>query len=243
LPLYWLIKFLQNYFSTDKNLFLSLRNILGFYPQNISLYKQCLRHRSAAVAFKEGADNSNERLEFLGDAVLGAAVAHFLFRKFPFKDEGFLTKIRSRIVSRTNLNSLSRKLGLFDMIEVNRNNEQIYKSAGGDALEAFIGAIYLDKGYLEAQSFVINKLIKLHLDLDVILNTDKDYKSKLVEWSQKEKRSIRYEVAAEKGIGPNRYYVIDLYIDDVKQTTGNGNSKKIAEQHAAEKYFSENDIQ
>ena len=122
-----LIKFLQHYFSKDKKLFLSLRNILGFYPQNISLYKQCLRHRSAAVAFKEGADNSNERLEFLGDAVLGASVAHFLFRKFPFKDEGFLTKIRSRIVSRSNLNSLSRKLGLFEMIEVKRENEQIYK--------------------------------------------------------------------------------------------------------------------
>lgn len=237
------INFLKNYFSNDKKLFLSLRNILGFYPQNIQLYKQCLRHRSAAVLIKDGADNSNERLEFLGDAVLGASVAHYLFRKFPFKDEGFLTKIRSRIVSRNNLNSLSRKLGLFEMIEVNRNNEQIYKSAGGDALEAFIGAVYLDQGYHEAQSFVINKLIKLHLDLDEILNTDKDFKSKLVEWSQKEKRTIRYEVAAEKGSGNAKYYVIDLYVDDIKQTTGNGNSKKIAEQHAAEKYFSENEIQ
>jgi ribonuclease-3 len=240
--LFRLIKFLQHYFSKDKKLFLSLRNILGFYPQNISLYKQCLRHRSAAVAFKEGADNSNERLEFLGDAVLGASVAHFLFRKFPFKDEGFLTKIRSRIVSRSNLNSLSRKLGLFEMIEVKRENEQIYKSAGGDALEAFIGAIYLDRGYKDAQAFVINKLIKLHLDLDEILNTDKDYKSKLVEWSQKEKKAIRYEVAAERGNGVNRYYVIDLYVDEIKQTTGNGNSKKLAEQHAAEKYLSDKEI-
>jgi ribonuclease-3 len=241
--LFRLIKFLQHYFSKDKKLFLSLRNILGFYPQNISLYKQCLRHRSAAVAFKEGADNSNERLEFLGDAVLGASVAHFLFRKFPFKDEGFLTKIRSRIVSRSNLNSLSRKLGLFEMIEVKRENEQIYKSAGGDALEAFIGAIYLDRGYNDAQTFVINKLIKLHLDLDDILNTDKDYKSKLVEWSQKEKRNIRYEVDQEKGIGHKKYYVIDLYVDDVKQSTGNGNSKKLAEQHAAEKYLSDKNLQ
>ena len=237
-----LFKFLQHYFSADKKLFLSLRNILGFYPQNISLYKQCLRHRSASVAFKEGADNSNERLEFLGDAVLGASVAHFLFRKFPFKDEGFLTKIRSRIVSRTNLNSLSRKLGLFAMIEVRRENEQIYKSAGGDALEAFIGAIYLDRGYKDAQDFVVNKLIKLHLDLDEILNTDKDYKSKLVEWSQKEKRAIRYEVAAEKGSGPGKYYIIDLYVDEIKQTTGNGNSKKLAEQHAAEKYLADKEI-
>lgn len=236
-------KFLQNYATSDKKLFFSLRNILGFYPYNLSLYKQCLRHRSAAVSFKEGADNSNERLEFLGDAVLGASVAHYLFRKFPFKDEGFLTKIRSRIVSRTNLNSLSRKLGLFEMIEVKRENEQIYKSAGGDALEAFIGAIYLDRGYAKAQSFVINRLIKIHLDLEEILNTDKDYKSKLVEWSQKEKRTIRYEVAAEKGTGLTRYYVIDLYVDEIKQTTGNGNSKKIAEQHAAEKYLSEKEIQ
>jgi ribonuclease-3 len=239
--LFRLFKFLQNYCSNDKNLFLSLKNILGFYPQNLSLYKQCLRHRSASVTLKDGADNSNERLEFLGDAVLGAAVAHYLFRKFPFKDEGFLTKIRSRIVSRTNLNSLSRKLGLFDMLEVKRVNELIYKSAGGDALEAFIGAIYLDKGYKEAQRFVINKLIKLHLDLDEILSTDKDYKSRLVEWSQKEKRVIRYEIAAEKGSGHNKYYVIDLLVDEIKKTTGNGNSKKIAEQHAAEKFLSELD--
>jgi len=234
-----LFKFFQNYFSSDKKLFLSLKNILGFYPKNIRLYKQCLRHRSASVTLKDGADNSNERLEFLGDAVLGAAVAHYLFRKFPFKDEGFLTKIRSRIVSRANLNSLSRKLGLFDMMEVKRENEQIYKSAGGDALEAFIGAIYLDRGYTAAQAFVIDKLIKLHLDLEEILNTDKDYKSKLVEWSQKEKRLIRYEVAAERGGGISKYYVIDLYVDEVKQTTGNGNSKKSAEQHAAEKYLNE----
>lgn len=220
-----------------------MRNILGFYPINLSLYKQCLRHRSAATTLKEGADNSNERLEFLGDAVLGAAVAHYLFRKFPYKDEGFLTKIRSRIVSRTNLNSLSRKLGLFDMIEVNRENVQVYKSAGGDALEAFIGAIYLDKGYREAQNFVINKLIKIHLDLEEILNTDKDFKSKLVEWSQKEKHTIKYEVSAEKGTGVNKYYVIDLFVDEVKQTTGNGNSKKIAEQHAAEKFIIEKEIQ
>ena len=234
-----LFKFFQNYFSSDKKLFLSLKNILGFYPKNIRLYKQCLRHRSASVTLKDGADNSNERLEFLGDAVLGAAVAHYLFRKFPFKDEGVLTKIRSRIVSRANLNSLSRKLGLFDMMEVKRENEQIYKSAGGDALEAFIGAVYLDRGYTAAQAFVIDKLIKLHLDLEEILNTDKDYKSKLVEWSQKEKRVIRYEVAAERGGGISKYYVIDLYVDEVKQTTGNGNSKKAAEQHAAEKYLSE----
>ena len=234
-----LFKFFQNYFSSDKKLFLSLKNILGFYPINIRLYKQCLRHRSASVTLKDGADNSNERLEFLGDAVLGAAVAHYLFRKFPFKDEGFLTKIRSRIVSRANLNSLSRKLGLFDMMEVKRENEQIYKSAGGDALEAFIGAIYLDRGYTAAQAFVIDKLIKLHLDLEEILNTDKDFKSKLVEWSQKEKRVIRYEVAAEKGGGISKYYVIDLYVDEVKKTTGNGNSKKSAEQHAAEKYLNE----
>jgi ribonuclease-3 len=128
------------------------------------------------------------------------------------------------------------------MIEVKRENEQIYKSAGGDALEAFIGAVYLDRGYNTAQDFVVNKLIKLHLDLDEILNTDKDYKSKLVEWSQKEKRTIRYEVAAEKGSGPSKYYVIDLYVDEIKQTSGNGNSKKLAEQHAAEKYLMDKEI-
>ena len=134
--MFQIFRFLSNYFSSDKKLFLSFKNLLGFYPSNLSIYKQCVRHRSASVNIKEGADNSNERLEFLGDAILGAVVAHYLFRKFPFKDEGYLTKIRSRIVSRQNLNNLSRKLGLSNMVEVKRDQELIYKSAAGDALEA-----------------------------------------------------------------------------------------------------------
>lgn len=237
-----LLKFFRYYFSDDKKFYLALKNILGFYPHNLNLYKQCLRHRSAATSLKEGADNSNERLEFLGDAVISTAVAHFLFRKFPYKDEGFLTKIRARMVSRTTLNLLSRKLGIMQMMHVKRESEYVYKSAGGDALEAFIGAIYLDRGYVKAQNFVIHKLIKLHLDIDEILSHDTDYKSRLVEWSQKEKKNIRYEVAAENGSGLGKYYTVYLFVDENKQTTGIGNSKKAAEQQAAEKFFTDKEI-
>jgi ribonuclease-3 len=230
-------KFLTTYFSNDKKLYVAFRNILGFYPSNIHLYKQCLRHRSASVVGKNGGDNSNERLEFLGDAILGAVIAQYLFRKFPFKDEGFLTKIRSRIVSRNNLNKLSRKLGLFDMIEVRKDSEfVVYKSIGGDALEAFIGAIYLDKGYNVTQNFIIKKLINLHLDLEEILVTDQDYKSKMVEWSQKERKKLHYEVTDIAGKGLQRLYTVALLIDDNQVTQGQGFSKKSAEQSAAEKY-------
>ena len=237
-----LFRFLSYYFSSDKKLYLSFKNLLGFYPSNLSIYKQCVRHRSASINIKEGADNSNERLEFLGDAVLGAVVAHYLFRKFPFKDEGYLTKVRSRIVSRQNLNSLSRKLGLSNMIDVKREQEQIYKSAAGDALEALIGAIYLDKGYVKAKMFIVDKLISIHLNIDEIIETDKDYKSRLVEWSQRERKAIRYEIAGEKGTGHQKYYIIDLYVDEVNQSSGSANSKKLAEQHAAEKFIFEQGI-
>ncbi|MCZ2249364.1 MAG: ribonuclease III [Bacteroidia bacterium] len=234
-------KFVQYYFSDDKYIFLALRNILGFYPCNIHIYKQCLRHRSASVTLKNGSDNSNERLEFLGDAVLGASVAHYLFSKFPYKDEGYLTKIRARIVSRNNLNFLSRKIGLTELMEVKKDNHFINKSAAGDTLEAFIGAVYMDKGYKAAHRFVINKLIKIHLDIDEILNNDTDYKSKLVEWSQKEKKELQYEIASEVGNGPSKYYIIDLYVDGEKKSSGTGNSKKSAEQSAAEKFLAELD--
>ncbi len=121
------------------------------------------------------------------------------------------------------------------MIEVKRENEHVYKSLGGDALEAFIGAIYLDRGYKVAQSFVVNKLINLHLDLDEILVTDQDYKSKIVEWSQKERKAIRYDVINVEGKGLQKVYTVELFVEEENKTSGKGYSKKAAEQNAAEK--------
>ena len=134
------------HFSEDKDLYESIKNIFGFYPGNIFLYKLALTHKSVAEEIKEGVKDSNERLEFLGDAILGSIVADFLFKKYPFKDEGFLTETRSKIVSRFQLNHLSLKLGLDKLIVSSSDKQTNARSILGDAFEAFVGAMYLDKG-------------------------------------------------------------------------------------------------
>lgn len=192
------------------------------------------RHSSVAQHVKSGVSNSNERLEFLGDAVLGSVVAHFLFTKFPFRDEGFLTKMRSRIVSRQNINKLAVKMGVESFIMKVNDARPGFKSMNGDALEAFIGAVYLDKGYKTAQAFVLNRIVKIHVDLEALEHTDTDYKSKMIEWSQKEKKPIRFELVGEEGKGHEKFYTVNLCIEGEVAGTGKGFSKKIAEQMASE---------
>jgi ribonuclease III len=139
--------FFRVLFGKEKELTRAIKNILGFCPGNIYLYHLALRHKSAAVEIAEGKKISNERLEYLGDAILGAIIADYLFFKYPFKDEGFLTQMRSKFVSRNNLNKLSLKLGIDKMIMTDSDSVSNYRSMGGDAFEALIGAIYVDKGY------------------------------------------------------------------------------------------------
>jgi ribonuclease III len=229
-----LLNFWRSLSGDDKQFRQSLKNICGFYPNNIELYKMAFRHSSVAQHIKSGVSNSNERLEFLGDAILGSVVAHFLFTKFPFKDEGFLTKMRSRIVSRQNVNKLAVKLGIESFIMKVNDSRPGFKSLNGDALEALIGAVYLDKGYSVAQDFILNRIVKLHVDLESIEHIDSDFKSKMIEWSQREKKPIRFELVGEEGKGHEKFYTVNLCIDGETAGTGKGFSKKIAEQMAAE---------
>lgn len=227
-----MLKQIVAYFSPEKKLYFSLKNILGFYPDNISLYLLAFRHRSAATEIKDGVKiNSNERLEFLGDAVLGAVVAHYLFKKFPYKDEGFLTKMRSKIVSRSQLNQLAIKLGINKLIDSNTSGFQ-QASMSGDAFEALIGAIYIDKGYKKVSDFILNRIIKTHLDIDEIETKETDFKSKLIEWSQKEKKELKFILA--EGTIENKQYVIQATIDNEIKGTATHFSKKRAEQLASE---------
>lgn len=228
------IKPAKAYFSSDKKLYTSLRNMLGFYPRNIDLYKLAFRHKSAAQELKRGVKDSNERLEYLGDAILSAVIAHYLFQTFPYKDEGFLTKMRSRLVSRTQLNKLAMKLGVDQLIESNVEGSPRNKSISGDAFEALIGAIYLDRGYSVAQKFILNRIIKHHIDIDEVESTETDFKSKLIEWVQKEKKEVRFEVLEEIGQGHERQYLVEVVIDNKPQGRGQHFSKKKAEQQAAE---------
>jgi ribonuclease-3 len=228
------IKPAKAYFSSDKKLYTSLRNILGFYPKNIDLYKLAFRHKSAAVEVKRGVKDSNERLEYLGDAILSAVIAHYLFQTFPFKDEGFLTKMRSRLVSRAQLNKLATKVGIHQLIESNVEGNPRNKSINGDAFEALIGAIYLDRGYAIAQKFILNRIIKHHIDIDEVESTETDFKSKLIEWVQKEKKEVRFEVLDEIGSGHERQYLVEVMIGSKAYGRGQHFSKKKAEQQASE---------
>lgn len=212
----------------------AIRNIFGYRPGNMAIYKLAFRHKSVASALENGHRHSNERLEYLGDAVLGSVVADFLFKKFPFKEEGFLTEMRSRIVSRTNLNALSRKLGLDKLIEASNDNNISSTSITGDAFEAFVGALYMDKGYDFAKKIIINRVIQTHLDIDEMIATEINFKSRIIEWAQKEKQQICFQVVDEIENGKkNKLYLVNLTINDQLLGQGCHISIKRAEQHAA----------
>ena len=196
-----------------------------------------MRHSSVVTEPRKGFIESNERLEYLGDAVLGMVVAEYLFTKFPFKDEGFLTEIRSRIVNRESLNALARTIGLADIIRyssVQKAKNQSFKSIYGNALEALIGAVFLDKGYKVCRTFILKKLI-LHFDINDVINNDKNFKSKLIEWSQKESKTVTFkveEIDTEKNF---KRFEANIILNRKKISTGYGLTKKKAEQDAAEK--------
>ena len=221
--------------SSDKKLLISIRNVFGFYPGNIKLYQLAFRHKSAAKEKINGLKMSNERLEYLGDAVLSSIVADFLFKKFPYKEEGFLTEMRSKIVSRTQLNSLSLKLGINKLIETDIVKNAYSKSINGNAFEAFIGALYLDKGYRFTSKIIIKRIIEVHLDIEKLEKENRNYKSQLIEWSQKEKIPIQFKVIEEVGDGYGKQYIVEARINKKAYSTGRDFSIKGAEQVAAEK--------
>lgn len=222
-------------FSPDKELVIQIRNIFGFYPVNISLYTLALRHKSAPQKNGHGVKISNERLEFLGDAILDAIVADYLFKRFPYKDEGFLTQMRSKIVSRNHLNKLALKLGFNHLIKSTPDQNFHNKSMLGDAFEAFVGALYLDKGYAKAERLIVNHILRMHVDIEELMNQDTNYKSKLIEWAQHYKRPIEFNVVEEIGSGYNKQYIIEILIDGEPRGRGRDYSIKGAEQHAAGK--------
>lgn len=227
-------RILKIYFSVDSKLYRSLKNILGFYPGNISVYKQAFRHSSAAGELRKGFKDSNERLEYLGDAVLGTVISDFLFRTFPYKDEGFLTKMRSKIVSRYSLNRLGMKFGINTFIQKSGDSSLKGTSIIGDAFEALIGAIYVDQGYGRTRDFILERVVKNYIDLEQLENTEFDFKSKLIEWVQKEKKKLSFNLVKELGSGSEKQFVIEVIIDTISYAEGIHYSKKRAEQIAAE---------
>ncbi|MEO6883354.1 MAG: ribonuclease III [Bacteroidia bacterium] len=216
--------------------------MLGFYPDNLALYEQALRHSSVAKEIKEGVKDSNERLEYLGDAVLSAIVAHYLFQLFPFKDEGFLTKMRSRMVSRVHLNKLAVKMGLNNLVTSNLDNHPKNYSIYGDAFEALIGAIYVDKGYIFTKKFILERILQPHVDMDDMEHTETDFKSRLIEWAQKEKKEAKFTVVEEKNSAREKEFLVHLIIENEIKGSGTHFSKKRAEQMAAEQACKEMEL-
>jgi ribonuclease-3 len=235
----WLIKLFSRYSTEDKELAESIYQIVGKYPVRLSLYKLAFSHASASVrTHHTGLKESNERLEYLGDAILGAIVAEYLFKKYPFEDEGFLTEIRSRMVNRETLNEIARKMGIDELIQhdQHRRNYGTHRSMNGDALEALVGAVYLERGFKFCQLFVLNRLIHNYYDLNQVIANNKNFKSTLIEWSQREGKELRFELVQEiNNRNGYREFVVDLIIDKDAPIRGRGLSKKKAEQAAAEK--------
>lgn len=225
----------RSFFSKDKELSKALRNLLGFSPRNMSVYKLALIHRSAGEKMPDGSLMSNERLEFLGDAVISAVVATYLFKRFPFENEGFLTETRSKVVSRKNLNGLSRKLGLPELVIKNNEQNRTGSSLGGDALEALVGAVFLDRGYLAAEKFILDRMIDHYIDLDSLLKEDANFKSRLIEWCQKEKKKFVFVLVTQTMDGHHPSFTINVTIDGVVAGQGTDRTKKVAEQTAAKK--------
>jgi ribonuclease III len=219
----------------DKREFVSrLKKIFGFRPGNLKLYEIAFIHRSATFTLPNGKKVNNERLEYLGDAVIDAILSDYLFEKFPEANEGFLTKIRSRIVNRDVLNQLAVSMGINKILISNVNLSHPTKNLYGDALEALIGSVFLDKGFKKTKKLFIRNVLNKYLDLDVIVNTDTDYKSLVFEWVQKHKSNIIFTYNEEYDFNLKKsVFSTILIIDKEELGEGHGSSKKEAEQEAS----------
>lgn len=214
------------------------KNVLGFVPRRTELYHTAFIHRSVS-SVSEGHRINNERLEYLGDAVLGTVVAEYLYKKYPLKGEGFLTEMRSKIVSRKSLGQLAVKIGMLELIEHQRGGEGAFKSMGGDALEALIGAVYIEKGYRFTRRIIIRKLLCTYIDVDTVAQTEWNFKSKLIDWGQKNHKKVTFEIVRSvvRGQSGRREYECRVNIDGKPQQSAVEYTIKAAEQLAAEKTY------
>jgi ribonuclease-3 len=208
-----------------------VENILGLKPTNIALYTAALSHRSV----KESPDENNERLEYLGDAVLSGIVADYLFKRYPYKGEGFLTEMRSKMVNRQQLNDIAVKMGLkkitlYNKIDNSLRNSQIF----GNTLEAIVGAVYLDKGYKKTQQWVLKQIVIPHMFVDDLESIDINLKNKLIGWAAKNGKVLAFDLVEEKLNNGRRTFIMNTVLDGEIISEGKGYNKKDASQVAAQ---------
>ena len=224
-------------FSTPrKEFYFFLKSLFGYAPNHLSLYETALIHKSASKLDSQKNLVNNERLEYLGDAILGSVIAEFLYNRFPNQDEGFLTQMRSKLVNRTFLTELTYQIGLNNYIKSNTNNTAENSHIYGDAFEALIGALYLDKGYKRTREFIIKKLLANYVNLSEVQHTNTNFKSQLIEWSQKNKKEINFETTEHlSGDNRNPSFITVITTDEQPIGQGEGSSKKESQQNASKK--------
>jgi len=224
------------FFNKKKESYFTLKRIIGYYPNDISLYEEALLHKSSIKDYQHGFNRNNERLEFLGDAVLNTVVADIVFKKYPNQNEGFLTNTRAKIVKRETLDMISSKMGLNKLIISSLRANSQKSHVLGNALEAFIGAIYLDQGYLKTYCFIEKKIIAAYINIETLVKKEVNFKSKLLEWSQKNRVQLDFQMienTIDRDFNP--VFQSQVLLNGLVAGTGTGYSKKESHQEAAEK--------
>jgi ribonuclease-3 len=226
--------------SREKEFRQDLKKIIGTYPIDLKYYKIAFIHRSASYIDHEGKVVNNERLEFLGDAILGAVIGDYLFRLLPDVDEGFLTQARSKLVNRKILSSLAKKIGINQFIITHIKHFKVNKHIPGNALEAFIGAVYLDLGYSITKQFIISRLFHRNVDVINVINSENNYKSRILEWAQHSNVEVNFNTHQIDNHIPVRFQS-EIFLNNQLYGQGTGESKKEAEQEAARQAFNKID--
>lgn len=230
-------KILNSRSSKGGNFFVAITKIMGFKPKNISYYKKAFTHRSLNKKDEEGNALNFERMEFLGDAMLSAVIASHLFREVPGGNEGYLTKMRSKIVSRKHLNELGKDLDLIKYIQTNIPREQFGINIHGNLFESLIGAIYLDRGYRYCKRFIYERVIQPYVDIEQLEGTVISYKGLLIEWCQKEKKRFTFEVYEDTGLDELKHFAVKLRIEERVVAKARATSKKKAEEKASKRAY------
>jgi ribonuclease-3 len=223
--------------NEDGNFFVKVSKIIGYKPANISYFEEAFTHRSSNKKDSKGNTISYERLEFLGDAMLSSIIAEYLFNKVPHGNEGYLTKMRSKIVSREHLNELGKDLNLLELVNSKMSKVNFGDNIHGNVFEALVGAIFLDKGYKGTEKFIYDNVIGPYVDIERLEGKVISYKSLLIEWCQKEKKVFKYLVYDDTGNDNIKHFAVKLRIDDKVIAKGRATSKKKAEEKASKRAF------
>ena len=230
-------KITNSHSAKDEEFIMAMKQILGYRPKKIDFYREAFTHSSLKKLTDKGMPKNYERLEFLGDAILGAVIANYLFKKIPTGDEGYLTQMRSKIVSREHLNELGKDLDLIHFVESSVPNTNFGDNIHGNLFEALIGAIHSDRGYAFTEKFIFRFVIEPYVDIERLEGKITSYKSVLIEWSQKRKKRIKYNVYEDTGNDTLKHFSVKLLVDQDLVSKGRATSKKKAEEIASKRAY------